>query len=85
MPTSAISLVSRFGALAFTLGGFTVACRGNLPPTEPRRVAHESMPAASTTEDGPALGPLAGLAPEAVASGGKRAMPISPKAPGGVR
>ena len=82
MPTSAISLACYVGALALTLGGLTAACRGNLPPTEPRHPADESMPGLSSTNDG-ALGPLAGLNPAAAGSGGTSALPIPSPGPGG--
>ena len=75
MPTSAISLACYVGALA-TFGGLTAACRGNLPPTEPRRLADKS------TNDA-AMGPLTSLNPAAAGSGGTNVLPIPSPGPGG--
>jgi hypothetical protein len=82
MPTSATSFVCYVGALALTLGGLTGACRGNLPPTEPRRLAGDSLPGSSSTNEA-TLGPLAGLGPAAAGSGGTSVLPKPPPGPGG--
>jgi hypothetical protein len=87
MPTSATSFVSHVGALAFTLG-LTGACRGNLPPTEPRHLADESLPGSSGTSESSStgqatLGPLAGLGPAAAGSGGTSVLPKPSPGPGG--
>jgi hypothetical protein len=46
MPSRAIRLARQIGALALALGALSSACRGRLPPTEPRSGINDGPPRA---------------------------------------